>query len=88
VAKVRVHMSDDTGTATTTGVAGHRARRRAGPVDLLNLTNGQLAALGSTTVRPAATTSSAWCSRTDGNTVTPIGGTPQPLKTPSGQQAA
>ena len=86
VEKVRVHMDDATG-ATEGGwkdivPAGGPVR-----VDLLNLTNGALAELGSTTVTAGTYKQLRLVLAENGNTVTPVGGTAQPLKTPSGQQS-
>ncbi|MBC5783277.1 DUF4382 domain-containing protein [Ramlibacter sp. USB13] len=88
VAKVRVHMSDDTGT--NDGGSGWRdivPPNAPVQIDLVNLTNGQLKDLGSAEV-PAGTYHQLRLVLADtGNTVTPIGGTAQPLTTPSGQQS-
>lgn len=88
VAKVRVHMSGDTnigdGDAEWREIIPPNAPVQ---IDLVNLTNGQLADLGTATV-PAGTFHQLRLVLADsGNTVTPIGGTAQPLQTPSGQQS-
>lgn len=88
VAKVRVHMGDDTGTGDADG--GWRDIVPANApvlVDLVNLTNGQLQELGSATVPAGRYHQMRLVLAATGNTVTPVGGTAQPLKTPSGQQS-
>jgi len=88
VAKVRVHMSDDTNASDADG--GWREIVPPGApvlIDLVNLTNGQLKELGSASV-PAGTYHQLRLVLADsGNSVTPVGGTAQELKTPSGQQS-
>ena len=87
VAKVRVHMGDDTGTGDDRGWRDIVPANAPVLVDLVNLTNGKLQELGSATV-PAGTYRQMRLVLADtGNTVTPVGGTAQPLKTPSGQQS-
>lgn len=88
VAKVRVHMNDDSSTSDADGEWRDIVPANAPvAIDLVNLTNGQLKDLGSATV-PAGTYHQIRLVLADtGNTVTPIGGTAQPLKTPSGQQS-
>jgi hypothetical protein len=88
VAKVRVHMSDDSGTKDDDGEWRDIVPANAPvAIDLVNLTNGQLKDLGSTTV-PAGTYRQVRLVLADtGNSVTPVGGTAQPLKTPSGQES-
>ena len=85
VEKVRLHMDDSTGT----GSGWKEIVPPGGPVrvDLLNLTNGAIAELGSATVTAGTYTQVRLVLAETGNTVTPVGGTPQPLKTPSGQQS-
>jgi hypothetical protein len=88
VAKVRVHMSDDANTGDNNGEWQDIVPAGAPvSIDLLNLTNGQLAALGSSTVPAGRYRQLRLVLAPTGNTVTPIGGTAQPLKTPSGQQS-
>jgi Domain of unknown function (DUF4382)/Carboxypeptidase regulatory-like domain len=88
VAKVRVHMSDDTATGDNDKEWQDIVPAGAPvAIDLLNLTNGQLAALGRTTVPAGKYHQVRLVLANTGNTVTPIGGTPQPLKTPSGQES-
>src|SRR5205085_12571916 len=94
VEKVRVHMNDDTSAADTD--AGWKDIVPAkGPVqvDLLNLTNGQIADLGSAQVDAGtykqvrlvlAENTAANPLR---NAVRPAGGSLVPLKTPSAQQS-
>jgi hypothetical protein len=88
VAKVRVHMSDDSGTKDADGEWRDIVPANAPvAIDLVNLTNGQLKDLGST-VLPAGTYRQVRLVLADtGNSVTPVGGTAQPLKTPSGQES-
>ena len=88
VAKVRVHMSDDTGTSDSEGGWRDVVPPNA-PVliDLVNLTNGQLKDLGSADVPAGSYHQLRLVLADTGNSVTPVGGTAQPLKTPSGQQS-
>jgi hypothetical protein len=88
VAKVRVHMSGDTGTGDGDG-AWQDIVPTGAPVrvDLANLTNGALKDLGTATV-PAGTYHQLRLVLADtGNEVMLLDGTTQPLKTPSGQQS-
>lgn len=88
VAKVRVHMSDNTNTADGDGEWREIVPPNAPVlVDLVNLTNGQLKELGSTTVPAGEYHQIRLVLADTGNSVTPIGGTAQELKTPSGQQS-
>lgn len=88
VAKVRVHMSDDTGTGDGDGGWRDIVPPNAPVlVDLVNLTNGQLQDLGGATVPAGSYHQLRLVLAANGNSVTPIGGTPQELKTPSGQQS-
>lgn len=88
VAKVRVHASDDTGTGDADG-----AWREVVPpnapvqIDLVKLTNGQIQELGSAVVPAGTYRQLRLVLAATGNSVTPVGGTPQDLKTPSGQQS-
>jgi hypothetical protein len=88
VAKVRVHMSDDGNTGDNDNgwqeIVPPNAPVR---IDLLNLTNGQINPLGSATVPAGKFRQIRLVLAATGNTVTPVGGTPQALKTPSGQQS-
>jgi hypothetical protein len=88
VAKVRVHMSDDSNTGDNDGgwqdIVPPNAPVR---IDLLNLTNGQINPLGTSVVPAGKFHQVRLVLAATGNTVTPVGGTPQPLKTPSGQQS-
>jgi hypothetical protein len=88
VAKLRVHMSDD----TKTGDADPEWRdivpaNAPVQVDLVNLTNGQLKDLGNATVPAGTYRQVRLVLASTGNTVTPVGGTAQPLNTPSGQES-
>jgi hypothetical protein len=92
VEKVRVHKADSAGD----GESGwEEIVPPNGPVkiDLLNLTNGEIADLGTAQVDVGSYTQMrlvlAENSTTDplANSVKPIGGTLQPLKTPSAQQS-
>lgn len=88
VAKLRVHMSDD----TKTGDADPEWRdivpaNAPVQIDLVNLTNGQLKDLGNATVPAGAYRQIRLVLASTGNTVTPVGGTAQPLTTPSGQES-
>lgn len=88
VAKVRVHVSDDTSTSDNDAEWQEVVPANA-PVliDLVNLTNGQLQDLGSATVPAGSYHQVRLVLANTGNSVTPIGGTAQPLTTPSGQQS-
>ncbi|HEY0823360.1 MAG TPA: DUF4382 domain-containing protein [Ramlibacter sp.] len=88
VEKIRVHTSNDSGTGDGDGGWKDIVPANAPvKIDLLDLTNGQLAELGSTTVPAGSYHQLRLVLANNGNTVTPVGGTPQPLKTPSGQQS-
>lgn len=88
VAKVRVHTSGDANTPDGDGEWRDIVPPNAPvKVDLVNLTNGQLQELGSTTVPAGSYQQIRLVLADTGNSVTPIGGTPQDLKTPSGQQS-
>lgn len=88
VAKVRVHTSSDTSTGDSDGEWQDIVPPNA-PVliDLVKLTNGQLQDLGSASVPATSYHQMRLVLAPTGNTVTPIGGTAQPLTTPSGQQS-
>ncbi|MFL5335506.1 MAG: DUF4382 domain-containing protein [Geminicoccaceae bacterium] len=88
IAKVRVHTSGDTSTADGNGDWKDIVPPNAPVlVDLVNLTNGQLKDLGGATVPAGDYHQMRLVLASTGNTVTPIGGTAQPLTTPSGQQS-
>lgn len=85
VEKVRLKMDDSAGTDT----GWTEVIPPGGPVkvDLLNLTNGALAELGTATTTAGTYKEVRLVLAENGNTVTPVGGTKQQLKTPSGQQS-
>jgi hypothetical protein len=88
VAKVRVHMSGDTNVGDGDGEWRDIVPPNAPvQIDLVNLTNGKLADLGTATVPAGTFHQLRLVLAGSGNTVTPIGETAQPLKTPSGQQS-
>ena len=88
VEKVRVHMSDDTGTGDNDGAWRDIVPLNAPvKVDLLNLTNGTFIDLGTATVPAGSYHQLRLVLAPNGNTVKPIGQPEQPLKTPSGQQS-
>lgn len=88
VAKVRVSTTTDTSTSDSdSGWKDIIPPNAPVQVDLVNLTNGQLQDLGNATVPAGSYHQIRLVLASTGNTVTPVGGTAQPLKTPSGQQS-
>lgn len=88
VAKLRVHTSDNTQTSDADPEWRDIVPANAPvQIDLVNLTNGQLKDLGNATIPAATYRQIRLVLASTGNTVTPVGGTAQPLTTPSGQES-